>query len=121
MKRREVIALFGSGAAWSVAARAEQRASPVIGLLSGASLQTMRQWVAAFHSGLAEAGFAEGRNVVIEYRWAEGNLTGSRSGCATTALASLRTWGRRCSTRFSRPSRRAKALGLDCRSATTSS
>src|SRR4051812_1391025 len=73
MKRREVIALFGCGAAWSVAARAEQRAIPVIGLLSGASLQTMREWVAAFHRGLADAGFAEDRNVVVEYRWAEGN------------------------------------------------
>jgi putative ABC transport system substrate-binding protein len=72
VRRREIIALVGSGAAWSVAARAQQRATPVIGLLSVASLQTMRQWVAAFHSGLAEAGFAEGRNVVIEYRWAEG-------------------------------------------------
>ena len=73
MRRREVIA-FGSVAAWwSVAARAQQRATPVIGFLSGASLQTMGDWVAAFHLGLAEAGFAEGRNVVIDYRWAEGN------------------------------------------------
>src|SRR5688500_11140013 len=72
-RRREVIA-FGSVAAWwSVAARARRRAIPVIGFLSGASLETMRDWVAAFHLGLAEAGFVEGRNVVIDYRWAEGN------------------------------------------------
>src|SRR3954466_11331682 len=73
MRRREIIGVLGSVAAWSVAARAQQRATPVIGLLSGASLQTMRAWVAAFHLGLADAGFAEDRNVAIEYRWAEGN------------------------------------------------
>jgi len=73
MRRREVIALFGSAAAWSVAARAQQPARPVIGFLSGASLETMREWVAAFHRGLNDAGFAEDRNVAVEYRWAEGN------------------------------------------------
>ena len=46
---------------------------PVIGFLSGASSETMRELVAAFHRGLADAGFAAGRNVAIEYRWAEGN------------------------------------------------
>ena len=46
---------------------------PVIGFLSGASSETMRELVAAFHRGLADAGFAEGRNLTIEYRWAEGN------------------------------------------------
>src|SRR5215218_5987258 len=73
MRRREVIGLFGGVAAWSVAARAQQPAKPVIGFLSGASFETMREWVAAFHRGLADAGFAEDRNVVIEYRWAQGN------------------------------------------------
>src|SRR4051794_35682098 len=73
MRRREIIGVLGSVAAWSIAARAQQRATPVIGLLSGASLQTMRQWVAAFHLGLADAGFTEDRNVMIEYRWAGGN------------------------------------------------
>src|SRR3954447_1953801 len=73
MRRREVIGLFGSAAAWSVAARAQQPAKPVIGFLSGASFKTMREWVAAFHQGLAEAGCSEDRNVLIEYRWAEGN------------------------------------------------
>jgi putative ABC transport system substrate-binding protein len=72
MRRREVIA-FATVAAWSIAAHAQQRATPVVGFLSGASLETMRDWVAAFHLGLAEAGFADGRNVVIDYRWAEGN------------------------------------------------
>jgi putative ABC transport system substrate-binding protein len=46
---------------------------PVIGYLSGATFEPMREYVAAFHRGLADAGFAEGRNVAIEYRWAEGH------------------------------------------------
>src|SRR3954467_8858137 len=73
MRRREVIGVLGGVAAWSVAARAQQRATPVIGFLSGASFGTMREWVSEFHRGLADAGFAEDRNVVIVYRWAEGN------------------------------------------------
>src|SRR5262249_50281417 len=48
-------------------------AMPVIGYLSGATFETMRDYVAAFHRGLADAGFAVGRNVAIEYRWAEGH------------------------------------------------
>jgi putative tryptophan/tyrosine transport system substrate-binding protein len=58
---------------WPVAARAKNPAMPVIGFLSGASSDTMRELVAAFHRGLADAGFVEGRNVAIEYRWAEGS------------------------------------------------
>jgi putative tryptophan/tyrosine transport system substrate-binding protein len=73
MRRREVIAVLGGVAACSVAASAQHRSTPVIGFLSGASFKTMREWVAAFHRGLADAGFAEDRNVLIEYRWAEGN------------------------------------------------
>jgi len=58
---------------WPLTVRAQQPAMPVIGFLSGASPETMRELVAAFHRGLADAGFAEGRNLTIEYRWAEGN------------------------------------------------
>jgi putative tryptophan/tyrosine transport system substrate-binding protein len=71
--RREFITLLGCASiVWPVAARAQQSPLPVIGFLSGASLETMHEYVAAFQQGLADAGFAEGRNVAIEYRWGEG-------------------------------------------------
>jgi putative ABC transport system substrate-binding protein len=72
MRRREFITLLGGAvAAWPLAARAQQSAMPVIGYLSGASFEMMRDYVAAFHRALADEGFAEGRNLGIEYRWAE--------------------------------------------------
>jgi ABC-type uncharacterized transport system substrate-binding protein len=71
MRRREFITLVGGAAARPLAARAQQPAMPVIGFLSGATLETMSQYVAAFKRGLAEVGFIEGRDVVIHYRWAE--------------------------------------------------
>jgi ABC-type uncharacterized transport system substrate-binding protein len=74
MRRREFIALVGSvTTVWPLAARAQQPTMPVIGYLSGASIEMTQEYVAAFHRGLAEGGFAEGRNVRIEYRWAEGH------------------------------------------------
>jgi putative ABC transport system substrate-binding protein len=73
MRRRDFITIIGSAAAsWPVAVRAQQT-MPVIGFLSGASFETMRDYVTIFKEGLADTGFAEGRNVTIEYRWAEGH------------------------------------------------
>jgi putative ABC transport system substrate-binding protein len=73
MRRRDFITLFGGAAAWPLAARAQQSAMPVIGYLSTGTSETMRDYVAAFHRGLADRGFAEGRNIGIEYRWTEGH------------------------------------------------
>jgi putative tryptophan/tyrosine transport system substrate-binding protein len=73
MRRREFMTLLGGAAVtWSLAARAQQGALPLIGFINGGSADASTGFVAAFRKGLSESGFVEGQNVAVEYHWLEG-------------------------------------------------
>jgi putative ABC transport system substrate-binding protein len=73
MRRREFVAAIGSAVSWPLVAHAQQPALPVVGFLSSLSSAALTGPVAAFRQGLGSLGYEEGKNVAVEFRWAEGH------------------------------------------------
>jgi hypothetical protein len=100
MRRRDFITLLGGAVAWPVAARAQQPILPVIGMINAGTRETAAYRVAAFQQGLRDLGYVEGRDVTIEYRWAEGRyatMLDDRRPAASSARRYRHPWqyGRR--------------------------
>src|SRR5208337_366947 len=72
IRRREFVRTLGGAAAWPLTVHAQQPAMPVVGFLNSGTPAGLAHLKAAFHQGLSEAGYVEGRNVAMENRWAEG-------------------------------------------------
>jgi putative tryptophan/tyrosine transport system substrate-binding protein len=95
MRRRQFLAIVGSAASLCPFAAWAQQPLPVIGFMSGRSRGESAYLVSAFHQGLAETGYSEGRNVVVEYRWADGQydrlpmLAGELAGRPVAAIAAV--------------------------------
>ena len=93
--RRSFITLLGGAAAWPLAVNAQQRAMPLVAFINSGSAGGFQHLVLAFRQGLKEAGYVEGQNVTVEYRWAEGHydrVPVLALEVVTRILQSLQAW-----------------------------